>query len=361
MNTTILHEIIAVIRLPEVRRIAVSGHTAPDGDSIASCVAFAHLVRAATGKNADVFVFGDFPQRFRFLDTEPEIKIISVYENKQFKGDGLVKLFGHYDLAVSIDTALVRQFPDNYYEHIFRAADRTVKIDHHPFMETFDKDTGTMIPSNFAQCNLMDDTFNSSAQIIWRMVEPFGLKPGDLPTTFLEAVYTGLVTDTGIFQYAKNALAFHDAAALIEHGIDHIETCRKIVGNIPLCLYRIRQHVQRNIRLTDDGRIAVLTEDDELKRLKAEAKSIGRKDEAAEEIVSTLCELLRVQGVEIVLKVNDTNFSVKSKRFDISPLAMRYGGGGHPNASAFSVSREGRTNEEILETVVAEYQEALDK
>jgi len=218
-----------------------------------------------------------------------------------------------------------------------------------------------MVPNDFAQCNLMDDTFNSSAQIVWRLVESFGLKPSDLGTTFLEAVYTGLVTDTGTFLYAKNALAFHDAAAMIEQGIDHIETCRKIIGNIPLCFYRIRQHVQRNVKLTDDGRIAVLSEDDELKWLKSEAKSIGCKDEAAEEIIRTLCELLQVQGVEIVLKVNDTNFSVKSKRVDISVLAMRYGGGGHSNASAFSVTRDGQTNEEILEKIIAEYQEELDR
>lgn len=360
MKTTreTIQEIVNIFQSPEVKRIAVSGHTAPDGDSIAACVAFTWLVRKATGKDVDVFVFGDFPERFRFLD--PDRTIHSIYTSKQFKGDGLVKLFGQYDLAVSLDTALIRQFPNNYYEHIFLKSLKTIKIDHHPYMEAYDKDSGQMVPNDFAQCNLMDDSFNSSTQILWRMVEPFGLQYDRLDKSFLEAVYTGLITDTGTFLYAKNASAFQDAAAILEQGIDHIETRRKTFGDMPLCVYRIRQNVQRNVRLSDDGRIAWLTEDDELKSLKAEAKGIGCKDEAVEETIITLCELLQVQGVEIVLKVNNTNFSVKSKQVDISKLAMKYGGGGHVNASAFSVTRDDRTNEEILDKIVSEYQEVID-
>ena len=115
-----------------------------------------------------------------------------------------------------------------------------------------------------------------------------------------------------------------------------------------------------NIKFTPDGKIAYFIENDELAELKAEAKNQGYKDEAQNEIANIIESLIKIQGVEIAMKILGTNFSVRSKEADISQLAMKYGGGGHKNASAFCVKKAKSTPaEEVIEKIIQEYQEEL--
>ncbi len=355
-----IEEIVDIIKNPKNERIAISGHVSPDGDCIGSSFALANMIQQTTGKKVDLFVFGDLSKKYDFLNKDGNINVINIYTNKDYKAEKLKENFGKYDIAIAVDVALKRLLPDNYLDGIFSEAGTTIRIDHHPYMKTMDKDLGYEVDNNFADYNYSDTDCNSAAQVIMQFTEAFGISPKELTQATNDAMYTGIVTDTGNFQYTENEKTFLDAALLLQNGVNNMDVQSKLTGDTPLCIHKIRQHMYDNIKFTPDGKIAYFIENDELAELKAEAKNQGYKDEAQNEIANIIESLIKIQGVEIAMKILGTNFSVRSKEADISQLAMKYGGGGHKNASAFCVKKAKSTPaEEVIEKIIQEYQEEL--
>jgi len=135
-NADIINKMVEVIKSPDINKIAVSGHQSPDGDSIGSCIACATMLHKATGKDVDCFIFGPLPKRYDFLKEDMEgVNIIEVPRNKETSSQSLAKKHGQYDLAVSVDTSQTHLIDPNYYHGIFKNAEHTLKIDHHPYIE----------------------------------------------------------------------------------------------------------------------------------------------------------------------------------------------------------------------------------
>ena len=69
-NKETIDKMVKIMKDPKVQKIAISGHTSPDGDSFGTTFAMANLINQATGKKVDVFVFGDnFPSHYDYLNT----------------------------------------------------------------------------------------------------------------------------------------------------------------------------------------------------------------------------------------------------------------------------------------------------
>ncbi len=355
-----IKEIVDLIKNPNNKRIAISGHVSSDGDCIGAGFALANMIQQATGKRADLFVFGDLSHKYEFLNKNNDINVINIYGNKDFKPDKLKEKYGQYDIAIAVDVALKRLLAENYYEGIFSPAKTTVRIDHHPYMKTFDKEAGCEVDNNFADYNYSDTTCNSATQILMQFTDAFGINPKTISKQTNEALYTGIITDTDNFKYAQTAKPLLDTALLMENGVDNIDMQSKLNGNVPFIIYKVRQHLYDNIKYTPDNKIAYFVENEETAKLKTEAQQLGCKDEVQNEIINTIESLIKLQGVEIAMKIMGTNFSVRSKNADISKLAMKYGGGGHKNASAFCVKKEKSTPAEtVIENILNEYQEEL--
>ena len=358
---TNIDQMVEVIKDPKNQKIAISGHVSPDGDAIGSGFALAEMIQQATGKKVDLFIFGDLSSKYDFLNENKNINVINVYTNKDFKAEKLEEKFGKYDLAITVDVALKRLLPDNYWDGIFSNAKTTMRIDHHPYMKTMDKDLGYEVDNNFADYNYSDTTCNSASQIIMQFAKPLGIEPKEMPVEVSEAIYTGIISDTDNFKYAQNEQPFLDAALLIKNGVDNEAIQKKLNGGTPFCIHKIKQYMYNNIQFTPDKKIAYFVETDEFAKLKAQAKDEGYKDDAQAEITNIIESLIKIKGVEVAIKVLGTNFSVRSKDADISKLAMKYGGGGHKNASAFCVKKEKSTPvEEIIDKIIQEYQEELE-
>ena len=76
-NKETIDKMVKIIKDPKVQKIAISGHTSPDGDSFGTTFAMANLINQATGKKVDVFVFGDkFPSHYDYLNTNPDVNVI---------------------------------------------------------------------------------------------------------------------------------------------------------------------------------------------------------------------------------------------------------------------------------------------
>lgn len=363
-NGEVIKQMVEVIKSPDIERIAVSGHQSPDGDSIGSCFACASLLHQATGKEVDCFIFGKLPKRYEYLKEGLEgVRVVETFGNGDASyADKMAERHGHYDLAVSVDASQTKMMAQDYYEGVFQRADHTLKIDHHPRIEE-EVDGKTVVTNDYADLNLVDSSCGAATQLLMQFAEPLGIEPKELTPTFNNAVYTGLLTDTGGLKFSQSVLPFTDAALLIENGVNNREMQNNALGNTPPCVLKVQNLANQKIQYSDDGKVAFLIEDKEIAAAKKEAKAEGYFQEAKDAIKGVAGAMPEIQGVEAGFKVSPfqgkASFSVRSLHADISQLAQRHGGGGHKNAAAFSVDLNGRPIEEAVQEVVVELQEEL--
>ena len=173
----------AAAELRAADRIVVSGHVRPDGDALGSMLAIALAAREA-GKEAFATFSEPFhvPTAYGFLDLSC---LVSPDTD-----------FGEIDLFIACDTAS----PDRLgsVASVARSAKRVLIIDHH------------LSNSGFGDVAVVDPGAAATAQLVHTLLTKLGWKVSE-PVAV--ALYPGLVTDTGRFQYSRTSPAVHRIAA----------------------------------------------------------------------------------------------------------------------------------------------------
>ena len=295
---TILEEI------KKVEKIVILTHESPDGDAVASALSVMHAV-SQLGKDADIII-PEYSRDFTFLPGAEKIKKES--EIKQ------------YDLAISVDcTDLKRLVGAKEY---FETAKRTIQIDHHS------------VNAMFADLNYVDPVAPACAQVLIGMFEYFGIEiTKDLGTCIL----TGIITDTGGFQYSGvTPETFEFAAELLRKGVNISRICQKVLRNKSKAHCELTKLLYDRMEFFEDGKIAIsyITLED-LEKTNAQMGD----DEG-------LVEMQRdIEGVEVsvLLKekagANGYKGSLRSKEeVNVSDVCLLLGGGGHPKAAGCFVA-----------------------
>lgn len=203
----------------------------------------------------------------------------------------------------------------------------------------------------FGTVDVVDPDSACTTQMVARLLEAMGIELAELDAQALEALYVGLVTDTGRFQYSNtSAAALRFAAQLVSCGVNPNAIFRRVFESVPAAKARLVGLATSRVRLELDGRLALAVVDLE------SFEAAGAREEHADGIV----EVLRsIRGVEVacVLRERDAAPNVKGSlrgggSFDVSAIARQFGGGGHPQAAGFS-------SEEPLEVVAAAVKSAV--
>ncbi len=299
-------------------RFLLVTHENPDGDALGSLVAM-HGVLRALGKDSLMFMDADeFPLP---------------YEYAFFRLDNLVSIVPD-DLddrtVVFLDCGNIDRTPSD----LLRNADaHIVNIDHHHDNTRF----GTV--------NLVVDAASCTAEIVWDLMQDLGV---EATPEIADALYVGLVTDTGKFMYENTGTRAHKmAAALIEAGVDVHEIYRRLYEGMPepklLLLARALNHVQR----FDDGRLTItlLTREDVL--------ATGAEDSFTEGIIDHLRSVRGTKVAAMARELPANGAGPRSKvslratdgEVDVSAIARAGGGGGHRQAAGFTT---GMTGEELV-------------
>ena len=282
--------------------IILHRHKNPDGDALGSQIGLKHLILANyPGKT--VFCVGDPAGRYAFLpdstmDTVPD----SAYEDA---------------LAVILDTSGRALISDDRYT----LAAMTARIDHHLFLE------------KITDAEVIDPGFESCCGMVTAMAEEQGWV---IPDIAAEVLYAGMVTDSGRFRYDDvSPRTFRLAALLLEHPFDTNDLYRHLYA-VPLEEVRLRAEFVRKIQLTARGVAYIYTTLEEFRALNVPFFLVSRA------MVSVMAD---IEGVDIWANFTESEEGVvaelRSTRVDVSPVAFRYGGGGHPKACGATVrSRE---------------------
>ncbi len=321
-TTTARAEVLAELRSGD--KFLLTTHENPDGDALGSLVAMNEILRAL-GKDTVMFLSAEefpLPYEYRWLPLENVSHALPDDAEER--------------TIVFLDCGNIDRMPVSF---LGRDDARIVNIDHH-------HDN-----TRFGTANFVVDGASSTAEIIWDLNKDLG---AELTTELAQALYVGLVTDTGKFQYENTTPRSHLMAAdLLAHGVEVHEIFRRLYEHVPLAKLQLLARVLSRIERYDDGRLTVSY------ILRSDYEETGADENFSEGIVdhiralegTVVGALVREQlkeGRDGVLKVS---LRASAAEVDVSVIAREEGGGGHRQAAGFSSTR---SREELIEFLRAE-------
>jgi phosphoesterase RecJ-like protein len=295
-------------------KFLLTTHERPDGDAVGSLAAMQQVL-TALGKDAVAFLTADefpLPYEYRFL-----------------RLDGLVTEPPD-DLAerilVFLDCGNIDRTPAAALQGHGRGI---VNVDHHHDNTRF----GTL--------NHVDASASCTAEMVWDLMKGLGVPA---TPTIAEALYVGVVTDTGRFMYENTGARAHAMAAdLIDGGIDVHAVYRRLYEGIPQGKLDLLARGLSGVRRFDGGLLTLthLTLDD--------FRRSGADESYSEGVVD---HLRTVEGTAVAGLVRDllpngtggakrkVSLRATDDRIDVSEIARAQGGGGHRRAAGFSTDLE---------------------
>jgi len=305
-------------------------HENADGDALGSLVAVQGLL-TELGKDSVMFMAPDeFPLP---------------YEYRFFRLDGIVSTPPD-DVAtrriVFLDCGNIDRNP----AHALFDGPDLLNIDHHHDNTRF----GTL--------NYVVPGASCTAEIVWDLMHGLGVAPSP---PVAEALYVGLITDTGRFMYESTGPRAHQMAAeLIEAGVDVQAIYRRLYEDMPLAKLLLLSRGLGRVSRHDDGALtfAYLTASD--------FAESGAEESYSEGIIDNL---RAVQGTKVAAlsreltgddRRADRKVSLRATddNVDVSAIARAQGGGGHRRAAGFSTDLEIDELVAFLRRAVAEQLEA---
>lgn len=289
-------QVLACIK--DYNTIIIHRHSRPDGDAMGSQIGMKHII-LENFPDKTVYMVGDETKFFGFL---PDSAMDEIDDSTY---DGA--------LAILLDFASPHLASDDRYTK----ADKTVRIDHHIYCETF------------TDVEVVDSSFESCCGMVTAFAVESGLRINE---TAGKALYTGMLTDSGRFRYdSTSSRTFKLASELIETGFDTNELYRELYSdNFDNKLLKAKFTLK--IQFTSNNVAYIYTTRDEVKELEVSEFSISRG------MVATMAD---IKGVDIWVNFTESEEGVlcelRSSRFNINPIAVKYGGGGHQKASGATV------------------------
>ena len=213
--------------LRDATRFVLVTHENPDGDALGSLVAM-HRILLALGKDSVMYMAADeFPLP---------------YEYRFFELDGLQSTLPD-DLdertIVFLDCGNIDRNPVGAFK---REEAHILNIDHHHDNTRF----GTV--------NHVVEDASCTAEIVWDLMRALGVEPA---LEIAEALYVGLVTDTGKFMYENTGVRAHEMAAdLIEAGVDVHGIYRRLYEGMPYAKLELLARALAHVQRYDEGRLA---------------------------------------------------------------------------------------------------------
>ena len=291
------------------KRILVSGHLSPDGDSLGSMIALARLLRNAgheTYATADLNALGKPGFLEGVKDLIPVRKL-----KKQRK----------FDLFIAVDCASFERMPPE----VRPVAEKLPKIciDHHVTND-----------GSFADVSIVDPEASSTGELVWQVAKWNEWK---LDRPIAEALWVAIVTDSGRFAYDSTKPGTMRAAGdLLKHGVRTALINDILYGTFPKKAIELKRIAWRSLHVWKNRKVAevTLTRDDfrEVRGTKADAEDII---EIPRSVAKNEIALFFYQ---IPDRTKETRCSIRTRGdWDATVLAAKFGGGGHVRAAGCTI------------------------
>lgn len=301
-NTT-LAAIACALR--ERDHFVICGHVSPDGDCLGSQLALAAALRQAGKQCACVLARDEEPPRdLAFLPGFDGLVPAARYE-------------GPCEVFVAVDVPTTERVGDA--ARLQAAADLTVTVDHHA------------VPEAMSVLSYTDPDVASTTMLVWELAAVLGAERDRIVAT---CCYTGLMTDTGRFQYQNaDAAAFAAAAEMVASGAEPAVISRRIYQSRSLASVQLEGRNVDHMALSAGGSAALSW------LSQADFEACGACKADAEPMVDVL---RAIDGVEVACMLREQpdgeiRGSLRAKGdADVAAIARAFGGGGHTAAAGFT-------------------------
>lgn len=304
MFESVLQEILAH------NRIIIHRHSNPDGDALGSQIGLKHILKENFPEK-EVYAVGDDAKRYAFMadSTMDEIP------DEAYNGA----------LAVILDTSAKSLISDDRYT----TAARTVRMDHHIFCE------------KIADVELTDTSYESCCGLVADFAKRCHLT---LTPLAAKSLYTGMITDSGRFRYdSTTAQTFEIAAFLMQQKFETNDIYRNLYAD-DYSRIKLRAEFILKIQFTAQNVAYIYTTLEEAAATGADTFSISRG------MVNTMGD---IRGVDIWVNFTETEEGVlceiRSSKYNINPIAVKHGGGGHAKASGATLKDRAEAMELLSE------------
>lgn len=279
------------------KSIAIMGHKNPDGDSLCSVLALAHLIEENFGISPVCIYDGNIPENLSNVPLRPRIKY-----------------FERVDLSEQFDLAIVMDYGNPVHiggpRPVVDNAKFVIEIDHHKN------------ENPIGQLCINDDAAAATAVIVYRIMRMGGLTM-DARTADLLAL--AILTDTGNFKFARNGDALRIMADLVDAGVN-IRNLIELMNNKPRKAVQLEARTAANAEFFYHGRLALAT------IVKKDYKYLDGRGE------TVLSLLGQISGVDYIVllkeqKPEQIGISIRSRKNPIDKIAVALGGGGHERAA----------------------------
>jgi bifunctional oligoribonuclease and PAP phosphatase NrnA len=297
-----------LVRLREDERFVLATHEGPDGDALGSLVGMQGIL-SALGKDSEMYIGADeepLPAEYATLPLDRLIREVP------------------RDIAertvIFLDCGNIDRNP----AAVLRDGRYLLNIDHHH------DNTG------FGTVNLVVPQASCTAEIVWDLMGSLAVRPDE---GVAEALYIGLITDTGRFMYENTGPRAHLMAAdLIEAGVDVAGVYRRLYEGVPTAKLALLALALGHIQRFDAGEVtlATLSADD--------FEHAGAEESDSEGIID---QLRTLAGTKVAVLVRELTSGPRAGQHkvslratdddvDVSVIARVQGGGGHRRAAGFS-------------------------
>ncbi len=302
MKTFIFNNFIS--KITKHQTVAVFSHVRPDGDCLGAQVGFS-LWLQKNGIKASAFNEDELPENMHWLQEFFPIRKPSEAQLSEF------------DAFVVLDGNALHRFGD-VAEKIADLGKPVYMIDHHPDPEDIYEEPISVVSAS------------STCELVYRLFAEHNIDQIDEPVA--KALYLGLVTDTGSFQFdSVKPATLHAAADLLDRGrfTPNVIT-NKIYASRPLKQLKLLSMALETIETHAQGKIATITITQEM------FTRTGTTNEDTEGFVQyplsvegvLACVLFREDEDRIKLSLRSQSDSI-----DVNKWARKFNGGGHKKAA----------------------------
>lgn len=284
------------------KKIAITFHTSPDGDSLGSALA---LLIGLRKLNKEVYIISkeEIPQTFLFMPCSEEIN-----------GE-IIEPLKDTDCVIVLDCGDFKRVNANLCMQNKKF--ELINIDHHRSNDLY------------GDFNFVDVLASAVGEIVYELLRLLGVQLDEEISTCL---YTSILTDTGCFRHSNTTEITHNIAGkLIHTGIDFSNIHRMIFENKKLEKMKFCGEIISNMVVELDGKVSIMYISKDM---------LQKYDLLSSDTSDVIDFATSIDTVEVAILIKEFNNGVKvslrsKSLIDVSKLAEIFNGGGHIRASGF--------------------------
>ena len=284
-------------KIKEYGTIIIHRHGRPDGDALGSQIGLKEAI-LATYPYKKVYAVGDINSKLTFIGDVDTIED-SVYNNA---------------LVIVLDSSDTNMINDERY----KLGRFIIKVDHH------------ISNCNYGDLNIVDTSEISCASLLAKIIFSNNMK---LTSHGARALFTGIVTDSGRFRYSGvSSETFTIASKLLKYDFDFNEIYNNLYVE-DLEIVKLRAEMVSKFKISEKGVAYLFNTQEDIKKYNTDIFTISR---------GMVNVMAGIKGIDIWANFTEEEnkkviVELRSSKYNVNQIAVKYGGGGHKFASGATV------------------------